>query len=265
MRFSSPAPNSTIRDRRSEEIGADRECLPACRRASWRSGQIIATGITIPALEARNNVDLDWWGPMTTRSIVQQLSRPSGFLGKIIANLMNRKNAKMNLFAIRQLKIAPSDRVLEIGFGGAATLPNLIENAGFVAGVDRSPDVVRHAKLRFSQAVTAGRAAFHEGSVEALPFGTSSFEKAFTVNTVYSWKSLHEGLREIHRVLAPGGRLAVGFLPKEWMDRMNMPGDIFRSRATGGVVTAIQEAGFSVIHIRKPEPTTAWVVVVASR
>jgi arsenite methyltransferase len=202
---------------------------------------------------------------MTARFVARQLSRPSGLLGKFVLSVMNRKNAKMNKFAIRQLSVVRSDRVLEIGFGGGVTIPDLIENARFVAGVDRSPDVIRQAKTKFSHAVVSGKASFHEGSVEALPFNSSSFEKAFTVNTVYFWRSLDTGLREIHRVLAPGGHLVMGFLPKEWMDRLKLPADIFTSQTSAGVVTAIQEAGFRVIRIAKPQPATAWVVIVASR
>ncbi len=42
----------------------------------------------------------------------------------------------MNAFAVRQLEVDPTDRILEIGFGGGVTLRYLIENSGFVAGVD---------------------------------------------------------------------------------------------------------------------------------
>jgi ubiquinone/menaquinone biosynthesis C-methylase UbiE len=116
------------------------------------------------------------------------------------------------------LELSPKDRVLEIGFGGGVALASLIEGAGFVGGVDRSRQMVELAKARFSQAVREGRADFREGSVESLPLETASFEKVCTVNTVYFWKTLDAGLAEIHRVLKPGGRAVVGFLPKEKMD-----------------------------------------------
>src|SRR4029077_9724168 len=128
---------------------------------------------------------------------------------------MNRGNAKLNAFAVRQLELTPSDRVLEIGFGGGVTLPSLIKQAGFVAGVDRSRDMVKRARTIFSEAVSAGNAEFREGTVETLPYEAASFGKACTVNTVYFWSSLDGGFTEIHRVLAPGGRVVVGFLPKE--------------------------------------------------
>ncbi len=202
---------------------------------------------------------------MTPRFVARQLSRPTGFLGRLMGRLMNRMNARMNAFAVRQLDLTSSDRVLEIGFGGGVTLPSLLHGAAFVAGVDRSRDVVKHAQSDYSEAVNAGRADFRVGSVEALPFESDSFGKVCTVNTVYFWSSLEAGFSEIHRVLSPGGRLVVGFLPKERMDRMNLPPDIFTPRAPGDIIAALTKAGFDGVRLERPAPTTAWNVIVASR
>ncbi|MEO8924866.1 MAG: methyltransferase domain-containing protein, partial [Caldimonas sp.] len=67
--------------------------------------------------------------------------------------------------------------------------------------------------LSFHEAVSSGRAEFREGSVEALPFEAKSFDKVRTVNAVYFWSLLAAGFAEIHRVLSPGGRAVIGFLP----------------------------------------------------
>jgi arsenite methyltransferase len=178
---------------------------------------------------------------------------------------MNRHNAKLNAYAVRQLELTSSDRVLEVGFGGGVSLPSLLAGAAFVAGVDRSSDMVRRAKAIFSEAVSDGRADFREANVEELPFEASSFEKVCTVNTIYLWSSLDAVFAEIHRVLSPGGRVVIGFVPKERMDHMGMPADIFTSRAPEDVVTALKKAGFSDVCIERPEPTTPWNVIVATR
>jgi ubiquinone/menaquinone biosynthesis C-methylase UbiE len=186
-------------------------------------------------------------------------------MGAVIRRLMNRHNARMNAFAVRELQLVSSDRVLEIGFGGGVTLPALMRTAAFVAGIDRSHDVVAWARRRFAEAITTGRAAFRQGSVEALPYETATFDKACTVNTVYFWTSLDAGFAELHRVLAPRGRIAVGFLPKERMERMGMPDDIFTTRAPQEIVAALTRAGFTEATAKRPDPRTAWTVVVASR
>jgi arsenite methyltransferase len=178
---------------------------------------------------------------------------------------MNRHNAKLNGYAVRQLELTPSDRILEIGFGGGVTLSSLIAGAALVAGVDRSREMVRRANARFSEAVSAGRAIFREGNVEELPFEAASFGKVCTVNSIYFWSSLDAGFAEIYRVLSPGGRVVVGFLPKERMHRMDLPTDIFTLRAPADVVTALTKAGFSDVRIERPEPTTPWNVVIATR
>ena len=201
---------------------------------------------------------------MLPRFIARQLSRPTGFFGRIMGRLMNRHNAKLNSYAVRQLEVTPSDRILEVGFGGGVSLRSLIAGAAFVGGIDRSSDMVRRAKAMFSEAVSAGRADFREGNVEELPFEASSFGKVCTVNTIYFWSSLDVGFAEIRRVLLPGGRVVVGFVPKERMDRMGMPADLFTSRAPNDVVAALRKAGFSDVRIERPKPTTPWNVIVAT-
>jgi arsenite methyltransferase len=201
----------------------------------------------------------------TPRTIARQLSHPTGLVGCLIARLMNRHNAAMNAFAVEQLDPQPRDRILEIGFGGGTALKPLIARAGFVAGVDRSRAMVSRAASLFFDAVQAGRAQFHEGHVESLPYPANSFGKIFTVNTVYFWKSLESGFSEIHRVLIPGGCLVVGFLPKDRMDRMGMPTDIFTTRAPEDVVATLKATGFVSVRIERPDPGTAWNVIVASR
>ena len=202
---------------------------------------------------------------MPPRFVARQLARPTGIFGRVMGKLMNRHNAKMNAFALQQLELRSSDRVLEIGFGGGVTLPHLVNGAAFVGGIDRSRDAVEWAKASFSAAVTDGSADFREGSVEAIPFEAASFGKVCTVNTVYFWLSLDAGFAEIHRVLSPGGRVAVGFLPKEWMDRMGFPTDIFTARSPEDVMIALTNTGFKQAHIKRPEPTTRWNVIVATR
>jgi ubiquinone/menaquinone biosynthesis C-methylase UbiE len=202
---------------------------------------------------------------MAPRIVARHLSRPQGLVGWLIGFLMNRHNARMNAFAVKHLSLQPHDRVLEIGFGGGATLPALISAAKFVAGVDRSADVVGWAKSKYARAVAEGRAAFHEGHVETLPFESASFGKVCTVNTVYFWKSLEAGFAEIRRVLEQGGRVVVGFLPKERMARMNMPADIFTLRAPEDVIAALKTCGFGDIRVERPQPDTPWNVIVARR
>jgi SAM-dependent methyltransferase len=121
---------------------------------------------------------------------------------------------------------------------------------------------VRRAKKRFAASVEAGRAEFREGAVETLPFEAGAFQKVCSVNTIYFWSSLEAGFGEIHRVLSPGGRVAIGFYKFE---RMRVSPDIFTMRTPDEIIAALHGAGFADVCVKSPKPTTAWNVVVAAR
>ncbi len=202
---------------------------------------------------------------MFPRFIARQLSCPSGFMGRVIRKLMNSHNAELNEFVIKLLDVQPTDRVLEIGFGGGLNLPPLISTAAQVVGLDRSVDSVKHAQKRFSKAVSDGRASFCIGNVNDLPFPSESFDKVCTSNTIYFWDSLEAGFKEIHRVLSPGGTLVVGFMPREFMDKKGMPTDIFTSRAPEEVRSALCSVGFSDIRTERPSPNSCYLAILATR
>jgi ubiquinone/menaquinone biosynthesis C-methylase UbiE len=155
--------------------------------------------------------------------------------------------------------------VLEVGFGGGVILPSLIAGAGFVAGLDRSTDVVRLANARFRTAVEEDRAEFQTACVESIPYECGYFTKICTVHTVYFWRNLMEAFSEIFRVLAPNGRLAVGFLPQPLMDRMGLPADVFKLRTSEEVAGALVKAGFRQVRTALPENPKPWNVIVAER
>lgn len=202
---------------------------------------------------------------MALRSVAKQLAKPTGIAGKLIRFLMNRGNARLNRFAIDQLAVKSSDRVLEIGFGGGVTLQPLLSKAQFVQGIDPSADVIAVARNRFSTEIEKGTAHFQEGSAESLPLPSGTFDKVLTVNTVYFWSSLEDGLQEIRRVLTPGGRIVIGFTPQARMDRMNLPKDIFTSRTPNAIADALRNTRFAEVEIRDPwgqdEPMVATGVV----
>jgi ubiquinone/menaquinone biosynthesis C-methylase UbiE len=202
---------------------------------------------------------------MAPRFIAKQLSWPSGIAGWLVRAGMNRGNARLNRYALDQLQLLPEDRAVEIGFGGAVVMPQLLRGAAFVCGVDRSKDVVSAATRRFADAVRAGRAEFRLGTVENLALPDATFDKALSVHTVYFWQGLETGSAELARVLKPGGRVVLGFLPKAHMDRMNMPAEIFTPREPDEVTAALKDAGFADTEVRKPSPETTWLVATAVR
>lgn len=112
---------------------------------------------------------------------------------------------------LRRLPGDAGDRLLDIGCGTGAFLAAVIARHPdmAVAGVDISPDMLGVARRRLS-----GSAALHVAPADALPFPDGSFDIVVTTNAFHFFRVPDTALREMRRVLRPGGALVV----TDWCD-----------------------------------------------
>jgi SAM-dependent methyltransferase len=157
-------------------------------------------------------------------AIGRQLRNPSGFGGRLIARLMALANRQPNRIAIDALKIAPSDTVLELGFGpGRAirTLNSMVPH-GRAFGIDHSATMLAQASRYNRHAIRLGRVQLQQGRFDALPWGSDTFDKILAVNVVYFFRADAAEIREARRVLRPGGMMAIYATDKSAMARWKL-------------------------------------------
>jgi SAM-dependent methyltransferase len=181
------------------------------------------------------------------RWLAAQFARPSGLAGRLLLGpWLDRIGASMNRLTLERLEVGPADDVLEIGFGGGGLLALLLEaTGGRVIGVDVSAPMVDRARRRFAR---QPRVEIHLGSVEAIPLPDASVDKACSVNNLYFWPDPAAGMRELARVVRPGGRLAIAFEPPEELRKW--PGHRFGFRLfeEADVRVLMEQAGFGAIR-----------------
>jgi ubiquinone/menaquinone biosynthesis C-methylase UbiE len=148
---------------------------------------------------------------MTRNLLMRMFGRPRGLLGRLGGVIMARMNEACGAWVCGLLELGPDDRVLEIGFGPGAIIRRLSSSAAHVAGIDPSAEMVAQARARNAAAIQSGRVDLRCGSVESLPFDDDSFDKALAINSMQVWPDPVGGLREIRRVMKPGGTVALGF------------------------------------------------------
>jgi ubiquinone/menaquinone biosynthesis C-methylase UbiE len=143
--------------------------------------------------------------------LLRMFGRPQGALGRLGGVIMARTNAECGAWVTELLEILPTESVLEVGFGPGIVIQRLSTLAGHVAGIDPSREMVRQAQARNASAIEGGRVDLRQGGVESLPFDSDTFDKAIAINSMQVWPDPAAGLREIRRVLRPGGRIGLGF------------------------------------------------------
>ncbi len=117
-------------------------------------------------------------------------------------------------------------RVLEIGFGNGLNLRHYPRAVDSVVGIDPSPAAATLARKDIARC--GFPVEVRTGSAEALPFADSSFDSVAMTWTLCTIPAPELALREIRRVLKPGGMLHFvehGYAPDagvaRWQDRLN--------------------------------------------
>ncbi len=156
-----------------------------------------------------------------SKLVAKQLGCPTGLLSRYAAFTWNRRNAALNNTAFDMLALQASDRVLEVGFGGGYLIQRMIPlvTEGIITGIDHSDALIGYAQKRFRTAVCSGRLELKCATAEALPYPDHHFSKAVSVNSIFYWQDIRQGLREIHRVLNIQGILVVCFTCKDSLEK----------------------------------------------
>src|SRR5579884_1694021 len=142
-------------------------------------------------------------------------AHPRGLPGWLGGTIMGRMTRMRNQWTLSLLDIRPDDHILEVGFGPGALIQHLAAKAtaGYVAGVDMSPLMLKQASKRNVEAIGEGRVHLRTGSALELPFEDASFDKALSANSIHIWSDRLAGVKEIYRVLKPGGEIAIILQP----------------------------------------------------
>jgi len=152
--------------------------------------------------------------------LAHNLANPQGEKGIEIGEMMNATNIGMTLESIKTLVIDDGQHILEIGHGNAGHLKSIISLARNLryTGIDISETMHNEARKLNKEFENQADFVLYEG--RKLPFQDGTFNKIFTVNTVYFWENPVEFLNEIYRVLKDDGTFVLTFGQRDFMEKL---------------------------------------------
>ena len=112
--------------------------------------------------------------------------------------------------AIKLLEGVDSPRVLDIATGtGDLALQAMVLKPKKVIGVDLSPEMIKVGKKKIKERGLGNIIRMVEGDSENLPLRDNYFDIAMVAFGVRNFENLEKGLKEINRVVKPGGLFMV--------------------------------------------------------
>ncbi len=112
--------------------------------------------------------------------------------------------------AVAYFKDNPPVHLLDVATGTADfALTALRINPGKITGVDISEGMLEEGRKKIREKGLENKIELVYGDSEQLPFADQTFDGAMVAFGVRNFGDLDKGLKDIHRVLKPGGKLVI--------------------------------------------------------
>ena len=163
----------------------------------------------------------------------------------------------------RALKGRDVGRLVDIGTGTGRMIALFGRDADHALGVDRSPEMLRLARVKLAEAGLAG-AELRQGDMYALPLPSGSADTVIIHQVLHYAQQPAAAVAEAARLLGPGGRLLiVDFAPHEREELRSRDAHVRLGFADEAILKYLEEAGLEgrvVEHLEGGELTvTIWL------
>ena len=184
------------------------------------------------------------------QAIASQLKHPTGEKGIEMGNMMNETNINMTRHSIQNLQIEAGNKILELGHGNAGHVEFIFEQAENIKyyGLEMSELMFQEARQTNRNYVSQKQAFFSIYDGNTIPFEDNSFNKVFTVNTIYFWQEPEKLLSEIYRILQSKGILCITFAEESFMKQLPFTQFEFELYSTEKAEKLIEKSSFKIIN-----------------
>ena len=110
---------------------------------------------------------------------------------------------------LKKLSVKPGEKILDVGCGVgflSYEIALLTGDSGKVCGIDKNPDMIRHANKRCERLQNT---EFSESNANDLPFDEESFDAACCTQILLYVKNVAQVLSGIRKIIKPQGRIII--------------------------------------------------------
>jgi ubiquinone/menaquinone biosynthesis C-methylase UbiE len=182
-------------------------------------------------------------------ALSKQLRKPSGFLGNLVAKMMEFRNRNSYKEIIGKLSPQKGEHILEIGYGPGQGIYQIATSFPEckISGIDFSELMYQKASERNKKFIENGTVQLQFGDVLTLEPGNDKFDKIFCVNVVYFWNDLNLAFTRIFNMLGEKGEFLIYMDHKDSLEKAKFLAD-FCKYPVEVVESELKNAGFTRVE-----------------
>lgn len=188
---------------------------------------------------------------MDAKELSSQLKKPVGETGREIAKILNDSNSGLYdlTFETVSMQTKSENNILEIGFGNGKHFPFYFSEGKKlnVFGVDFSSDMCDEARILNRDLISQNKLHIHCADTTSLPFPDNHIDLAIAVNVIYFLDPPGPHLKEIQRVLKPGGHLLIGYRPRHAVEHLEFTKQNFILYEADELHALLKNNGFEIV------------------
>ncbi len=203
--------------------------------------------------------------------MIKQSPKPTGKLGRIVGEEMNVDHSELWEWGLSQISIGANTNILDVGCGGggAIQLLNKLSANSKICGIDFSDEMVSLSREVTKDLIKDGLVEISNGSVSSIPYHDDMFDLVTAFETYYFWSDLTSDLRQIFRVLKPGGIFLMvnsTYRHEKYEERNAYLAKLieFKYHTPEEFHSFLSEAGYSSIEIIEI-PEKNWISIISNK
>ena len=192
---------------------------------------------------------------------------PNGFGGRISTKIINLMNQKPYKTVLENIKLEPDNIILDIGFGNGYLFKKLFEkNIPIkIYGIEISNDMLNDVSIKYRQIIEKGNLKLFLEDISKTFFEKNTFDKIYTISTIYFWKELNKSLSEIKRILKPNGIFLNVMYTKEYFDKIIFTKYGFKKYTIEEIKKVTENSGMKIIKIIEIRKNKLYCIISENR
>ncbi|GHV72162.1 SAM-dependent methyltransferase [Spirochaetia bacterium] len=193
----------------------------------------------------------------------KNFGNPNGIGGKISTKIMNIINQKQYNAVLENINLKPNNIILDIGFGNGYLLNKLFKqnNNITIYGIEISKDMLNKVKQKYMEKINNGSLKLFLENISKTSFEKSTFDKIYTVNTVYFWNELDKCFSEIKNILKPNGIFMNVIYTKEYLDKIVYTEYGFNKYTVEEMEKITQDNGMKIIKTIETKKNKSYCII----